>query len=243
MRMKTFDWLGREFVAVSCEGASDNSVDTGILDYIDAVAGSPSYRPADEGMDDILHRIEEAINILDFSLDDTVRTRLWARDRESRNLGSQIRSKRMVEGARSSSSSYIAPAHLDSDASVALDFLAMRNSGAKKLVEYDPPIVPLRYLDLEGLVFLSGVTSTTGNLAEQVTEVCGLIGESLEHAGVSWEQAVLVSFFLHEAEDPAALKEAFGRAVAPRPACTEWSFVEGYSAHGKLIEIEVTAQR
>ncbi|MDE0034184.1 MAG: RidA family protein [Deltaproteobacteria bacterium] len=223
MRMKTFDWLGREFVAVSCEGS-------------DGV-------PADQGMDGILDRIEEGIGRMGLSLGDTVRTRLWARDRESRNLGSQARSRRMRDGARSSSSSYIAPGHLDSEATVALDFIAMRSGGAKRLVEYDPPIVPLRYLDLEGLVFLSGVTSTTGNLAEQVTEVCGFIGESLEHAGISWEQAVLVSFFLHEAEDPAGLKEAFERAVAPRQARTEWSFVDGYSAQGKLIEIEVTAQR
>ena len=223
MRMKSFDWLGREFVAVSCEGA----------------AGAP----ADQGMEGILDRIEAAIGRLGLSLDDTVRTRLWARDRESRNLGSQARSRRMRGSARSSSSSYIAPGHLDSDAAVALDFLAMRSGRGKKLVEYDPPIVPLRYLDLEGLVFLSGVTSTSGNLAEQVTEVCGLIGESLAHAGVSWEQAVLVSFFLQEAEDSAALMAAFEGAVASRPARTECSLVEGYSAQGKLIEIEVTAQR
>ena len=56
----------------------------------------------------------------------------------------------MHGSARSSSSSYIAPGHLDSGANVSLDFLAMRSGGAKKLVEYDPPIVPLRYLDLGG---------------------------------------------------------------------------------------------
>ena len=223
MRMKSFDWLGREFVAVSCEGA----------------AGAP----ADQGMDGILDRIEAAIGGLGLSLEDTVRTRLWARDRESRNLGSKARSARMRDTARSSSSSYIAPGHLDSDAAVALDFVAMRSGGGKKLVEYDPPIVPLRYLDLEGLVFLSGVTSTSGNLAEQTAEICGLIGESLEHAGVSWEQAVLVSFFLHQDEDPAALRDAFGQAVKSCPAATECSFVEGYSALGKLLEIEVTARR
>ena len=223
MRMKTFDWLGREFVAVSCEGA-------------DGV-------PADTAMDGILDRIDESIGRFGLSLDDTVRTRLWARDRESRNLGSQARSRRMQGGARSSSSSYIAPGHLDSDATVALDFIAMRSGGAKRLVEYDPPIVPLRYLDLEGLVFLSGVTSTSGDLAEQVTEVCGFIGDSLEHAGISWEQAVLVSFFLQQEEDAAALKAAFEGAVTSCPARTECSFVEGYSAQGKLIEIEVTARR
>ena len=194
-------------------------------------------------MDGILDRIAEGIGRLGFSLDDTVRTRLWARDRESRNLGSQARSRRMSGRARSASSSYIAPAHIDSEGSVALDFLAMRSGGEKKLVEYEPPIVPLRYLGVESLVFLSGVTTTTGDLPAQVGEICGLIGGSLAHAGVSWEQVVLVSFFLHHAEDPGVLKAAFEQAVEPRPGRTECAFVEGYSAQGKLIEIEVTAQR
>ncbi len=223
MQMKLFDWLGRDFVALSCEG------DPGLA--------------GDAGVDGILARFEEGIGRLGFSLDDTVRTRLWGRDRESRNLGSQARSRRMRGKARSASSSYIAPEHIDSEASVALDFLAMRSGSEKTLVEYDPPIVPLRYLGLDSLVFLSGVTSTTGDLPAQVNEVCGLIGESLAHAGVSWEQVALVSFFLHQAEDPAVLKDAFQRAVEPRPGRTECAFVEGYSAQGKLIEIEVTARR
>ena len=223
MRMKFFEWLGRECVAVSCEGAA-------------GAAG-------DAGVDGILDRIAEGIGRLGLSLDDTVRTRLWARDRESRNLGSQTRSRRMSGKARSASSSYIAPARLDSDASVALDFLAMRSDGEKKLVEYDPSIVPLRYLDLEGRVFLSGVTTTTGDLAQQVSEICGLIGGSLEHAGTSWEQVVRVSFFLQHAEDAGALKQAFHEAAKVPGEYTECSFVEGYSALGKLIEIEVTAQR
>ena len=223
MRMKSFEWLGRECVAVSCEGAAGPA--------------------GDAGVDGILDRIAEGIGRLGLSLDDTVRTRLWARDRESRNLGSQARSRRMSGKARSASSSYIAPEHIDSDAGVALDFLAMRSDGEKKLVEYDPSIVPLRYLDLEGRVFLSGVTSTTGNLPQQVSEICGLIGGSLEHAGTSWEQVVRVSFFLHHEEDPAALKQAFHEAAKVPAEYTECSFVEGYSAVGKLIEIEVTAQR
>ena len=223
MRMKSFEWLGRECVAVSCEGAAGAS--------------------GDAGVDGILDRIAEGIGRLGLSLDDTVRTRLWARDRESRNLGSQARSRRMSGKARSASSSYIAPTHIDSEASVALDFLAMRPDGEKKLVEYDPLIVPLRYLDLEGRVFLSGVTTTTGDLPAQVSEICGLIGGSLEHVGTSWEQVVRVSFFLHHEEDPAALKQAFHEAAKVPAEYTECSFVEGYSAVGKLIEIEVTAQR
>ncbi len=223
MRMKTFEWLGRECVAVSCEGAAGATGDAGV-----------------EG---ILDRIVEGIGALGYSLDDTVRTRLWARDRESRNLGSRARARRMKGKARSASSSYIAPAHLDSNASVALDFIAMRSGAGKKLVEYDPPIVPLRYLDLEGRVFLSGVTSTTGDLRQQATEVCGLIGGSLEHAGASWAKVARVSCFLHRDEDPAALKRAVAEATRVSGENMECSFVDGYSAVGKLIEIEVTALR
>ena len=223
MRLKMFDWLGHDFVAVSCEGEA-------------GVAG-------DAGVEGILDRIEKRIATLGFSLDDTVRTRLWARDRDSRNLGSKARSGRMRDRARSASSSYIAPDHIDSGAGVALDFLAMRSGGEKNLMEYDPPIVPLRYLGLDSLVFLSGVTTITGDLPAQVSEICGLIGDSLAHAGVSWQQVVLVSSFLHQGENPAALKDAFQRAVEARPGRTECAFVEGYSAQGKLIEIEVTVQR
>ncbi len=221
MRVKSFEWLGRECVAVSCEGAA-------------GVAG-------DAGVDGILDRVAAAIGRLGFSLDNTVRTRLWARDRESRNLGSRARSRRMSGGARSASSSYIHPAHLDSDARVALDLLAMRSGAAKKRVEYDPPLVPLRYLDLEGRIFLSGVTATTGDLPQQTREICGLIGASLEHAGTSWEQVVKVSFFLHHEADMAALRRAFHAAAQVPAEYTACSFVEGYSAAGKLIEVEVTA--
>jgi hypothetical protein len=41
--------------------------------------------------------------------------------------------------------------------------------------------------DLEGRVFLSGVTTMTGNLSQQVGEICGLVGGSLEHPGTSWD--------------------------------------------------------
>ena len=52
-----------------------------------------------------------------------------------------------------------------------------------------------------------------------------------------------MSFFLHQEEDPAALKQAFHEAAKVPAEYIECSFVEGYSAVGKLIEIEVTAQR
>ena len=193
-----------------------------------------------EGMDGILDRIERVSAGLGFSLDDTVRTRLWARDRESRNLGSQARSRRMSGKARSASSSYIAAAHLDSGASVALDFLAMRSDGEKKLVEYDPPIVPLRYLDLEGRVFLSGVTSTTGDLAQQVSEILRSDRRGPWNTpGPHGRQVVRVVVLSASRGDPTALKAGVSAGREGARGSTE-VLVRGraYSAFGKLIEID-----
>lgn len=223
MQLKLFDWLGREFVAVSCEG------DAGLA--------------GDRGVEEVLERIRDGIGRLGYSLDDTVRTRLWGRDRESRDLGSRARAQIMQGKARSASASFIAPEHFDSEGRVALDFLAMRSRAAKKLQEYDPPIVPLRYLELDSLIFLSGVTSTLPTLQEQVGEIVQRIGESLEDAGVSWGKAVLISFFLHRSQALADLKRAFGECVKVDPRRSEYSFVDGYSAKDKLLEIEVTAMR
>lgn len=223
MQMKLFDWLGREFVALSCEG------DPGLA--------------GDEGLEEILNRIGDKIGRVGYSVDDTVRTRLWGKDREARDLGSQARARLMQGKARSASASFIAPEHFDSEGRVALDFLAMRSDSEKKLKEYDPPITPLRYLELDSMVFLSGVTSTLPTLPEQVREIFGRIGESLTDAKVSWQNVVLVSFFLHRAEKLEVLKESFRNAVKVDPRRAEYSFVDGYSAKGKLVEIEVTALR
>ena len=185
--MKTFDWLGREFVAVSCEGAA------GV--------------PADQGMDGILDRIEEGIGETGpvpgrHGADAPVGA--GPGEPQPGQPGPFTAHERAARARPAPATS--PPDTSTPSATVALDFIAMRSGGGKKLVEYDPPIVPLRYLDLEGLVFLSGVTSTSGDLAEQVSEVCGLIGESLEHAGAgsmpgvsedgSRRVARLVSFFL-----------------------------------------------
>ena len=223
MQMKLFDWLGREFVALSCEG------DPGLA--------------GDDGVAEILDRIGDKIRRVGYSLDDTVRTRLWGKDREGRDLGSQARARLMQGKARSASASFIAPEHFDSEGRVALDFLAMRSDPEKKLIEYDPLITPLRYLELDSMIFLSGVTATLSTLPEQVVDIFARLGESLTDAGVSWENVVLVSFFLHRGENLESLKAAVRDAVSIDPRRAEYAFVDGYSAKGKLVEIEVTALR
>ena len=121
MTKKIFSWLDKEFVALSAEGKS----------------GATATGQTRE----IFQRFDKELKTMGLSLDNTVRSRLWGRDRESRNLGSNERVRILSRKARSASSSYIAPDRFDSEASVALDLLAMRPSRAhteKILREYDP---------------------------------------------------------------------------------------------------------
>src|SRR5919106_2619882 len=140
MRKRIFTWLGKEFVELSGEA-------------------KPAANATTEAQE-LFARFDDELKSHGLSLDNTVRSRLWGRDRQSRDLGSVERVKILSGKARSASSSYIAPAHFDSAARVALDLIAMRPSRGgmqKRLVEYDPPIVPLRYLVYDSIAFLSGV--------------------------------------------------------------------------------------
>src|SRR5262249_58913022 len=106
-----------------------------------------------------------------FSLHPPARPRLWGRDRAARDGGSGERVRALSGKARSASSSYISPRHFDSAGAVAVDLWAMRSAAQKTVQEYDPPIVPPRYIVTGGLVFLSRVTWDTGTLDEQLDAI------------------------------------------------------------------------
>ncbi len=225
MRKKIYTWLGREFIALSGEGREG--------------------KPATEETVGLFRRIDEELRGHGLSLANTVRTRLWGKDREGRDLGSQERVKALSGKARSVSSSYISPVHFDSNAHVAMDLLAMRTAkpGIEKILkEYDPPITPLRYCIYDSIVFLSGVSAVLPNLSDQIADILPRISDSLRDAGTSWGKAVKVSFFLHRSQKIETLRDLFRKTVDTEIQRIECSFVDGYSAPGKLIEIEVTAQ-
>src|SRR5882724_3421809 len=127
MRKRIFTWLGKEFVELSGEAR-------------------PAVNATIEAQE-LFQGINRELQQHDLSLDNTVRSRLWGRDRQSRDFGSNDRVKTLSGKARSASSSYIAPGHFDSGAKVALDLIALRPSQAaeKRIVEYDPPIAPIRF--------------------------------------------------------------------------------------------------
>jgi len=224
MQKRIFSWLGKEFVELSGEAR-------------------PASTTTEEARD-LFQRFDQELRAHGLSLDNTVRSRLWGRDRQSRDEGSNERVKALSGKARSASSSYIAPGHFDSVSRVAVDLLAMkpsRQDAQKQLVEYDPPIVPLRYLVYDSVVILSGVTTVLPTLAEQLDNILPRIESSLKAAGSSWNKVARVSFFLHHSQQVETLKELFRRQVQAAIPQFEYSFVDGYSSEGKLCEVEVTA--
>ena len=225
MRRSVVSRLGREFVALGDEGRAGPTVTAETRE--------------------IFRRMEEDLQAFDLSLTNTVRTRLWAQDRASRDEGSTERVRVLSGPARSASSSYIAPDFFASDGRVAIELLALRpaQAGARKVAkEYDPPIVPIRYCTYDGLVFLSGVTAVLPTLGEQMADILPRITGSLADAGASWEKVDRVSFYLHRSQSVGELKRLFGQYVDAAVPQMEYSFVVGYSTEGKLIEIETTAR-
>jgi enamine deaminase RidA (YjgF/YER057c/UK114 family) len=223
MIKRIFNWLGREFVELSAEAerAKDATVEAR----------------------DLFARFERELGTLGLSLDHTVRSRLWGRDRKSRDEGSAERVRILSGRARSASSSFIAPERFDSGGQVALDLLAMRPTGTceKILKEYDPPIVPLRYLVYDSVVVLSGVTAVLPTLEDQMANILPRIAGSLKEAGASWDRVAKLSFYLHRSQKIEKLRGVFRKVVSAEIPQMEYAFVDGYSAEGKLIEIETTA--
>ncbi len=225
MRTIVYEWLGREFVALSAEGRAS-------LDIA-------------EQTHDIFKRCDQVLGGLGLSLANTVRTRLWGRDRESRDAGSQVRVSVLAGPARSASSSFIAPDYFESDAQVAVELWAMRPSQPrlqKRLVEYEPPIVPLRYLVYDGVVALSGVTSVLPTLDEQVSEILPRIQGSLADARLAWKDVARVSCLLHRSQPLGDFKSLLAQRLDVSPSLIEYGFADGYSTPGKLVEIEVTGK-
>jgi enamine deaminase RidA (YjgF/YER057c/UK114 family) len=224
VRKKIFNWLEREFIELSGEA-------------------QPAANATVEAQG-IFQRFDQELRNHGLSLDNTVRSRLWGRDRESRDLGSNERVKVLSGKARSASSSYIAPGHFDSAGKVAVDLIALRptQSGAqKRIVEYNPPIVPIRFLVYDMVVVLSGVTTVLPTLEAQLDNILPRIQGSLTDAGSSWDKVARVSFYLHRSQTIENLKQLFQRHVKVSIPQTEFCFVDGYSSEGKFCEVEVTA--
>ncbi len=226
MHESVLNWLGHEFIVLSGE--------------------APAAGDAGTQTRALFGHFSEALSRHGLSLADTVRSRLFSRDRATRDLGSSVRVEVLSGPARCATSSYIAPARLASGADIAMDLIALRPRPGleKKIRENDPPRTPCRYLTCGPLMILSGQTCTDPGLETQVAgDILPRIKGYLAEANSSWDQVAEANCYLHESQTPDAMRALFERVAGrlpPRFACHR---VAGYSAPGKLVEVEVTALR
>ena len=216
----------REFYALSCEGRPGGTVE--------------------QEMRDLYQRFDKELRGWGLSLQNTVRTRTWARDKETRNLAADERSRILTGKGKAASSSYISlEEHFNSNARVVLELIAMRSanpSSERKPLEYDPVKPYLRYLIYDSFVFLSGSVAFGPNLDHQLTEVLAEIDGSLANAGTSWDKVTHATYFLQRSQKAEALKDLLQKKQRLGVSQTEIGFVDDFAPDGIFIEVEVTAK-
>jgi len=227
MRRREFTWLGQRFVYLNLESEPGGS----LQQQSQSLFVRAGTELAQAGL-----RLDRHV----------VRTRVFGRTREARDVISAVRGETFTGQARAATSSYISPAHLTSG-DVALDLYAMAEptEGVPRKVTEMEPVQPfIRHLIWGPFVFHAGMTNEhVPSLVEQCAEILPRAGERLKENGCGWQNVVRVSFFLHRSQTADALFAA-ARAAAPVPLDhAEIEFVDGYSRPGKLVEIEVTAKR
>jgi len=228
MRKRVFNWQGQGFVYLGFEGQ----------------AGEPLEQQSKA----LFARAGHELRSFGLSLDqNVVRTRVFGRTREVRNAVSDVRAKTFIGMARAASSSFIAPAHFESGADVALDLFAMSPPGekaARRVIEHQPQQTFIRYLTWGPMVFLAGMTCEEHpTLKQQYEDILPRAGKLLQEAGCDWRNVVGISFFLHKDHDPDALLTGVAKTVPVPLDNAEVEFVDGFSRPGKLVEIEITARR
>jgi enamine deaminase RidA (YjgF/YER057c/UK114 family) len=228
MRKRIFNWQGQRFAYL----------------WLEAEGGQPLERQSEA----LFSRAAAELDALGLSIArNVVRTRLFGRTRQARDVLSAVRTKALIGQGRAAGSSYISSSHLRSAADVALDLFGMTppaGAAMRTVTEHEPMQNFIRHLVWGPMVFLAGMTCADfPTVPEQVADILPRAGALLQETGCGWSNVVRVSCFLHKDQDPDALLSAIGK-TAPVPLDdAEIEFVEGYSQPGKLIEVEITAKR
>lgn len=221
-------WLGFEFIEMRCE----------------AERGDNAPAQAKDVFDQCRRQLAE----LGLGLENAVRSRIWAADRPTWEVASNARFAALSGKAVAASSSYISPRHFFAkSAKVGLDLYAVRPRPGveKKVIDFNPKreTPPICYVTLGSLLVVSGMTVVLPTLEEQAEEILPRIGRYLGEAGSGWPQVAHVACHLHRSQSPDEMRRLFRKAVPTWPPRFEIVQVDGYSMDGKLVEIEVTAER
>ena len=227
MQVRLFNWLGREFVEIVGEGQAGLA--------------------ADLATEQLFRRFETELQSHGLSLEDTVRIRVWGRDKSERTLATAMRSKILTGQRKAASSSFISQQWFDSDAAAGLELLAMKpmNSGAERRpVEFEPPRNYLCYLRYDSVVYYSGYTSSADTLEDQVAEVLKTISGARAISGAltqDFKKTGRLSVFLHRSQKLTVVKELLVKESWIDLANVDFQLVDGFAGEKYLLEIEATA--
>jgi enamine deaminase RidA (YjgF/YER057c/UK114 family) len=224
METKLFSWLGREFVEICGE----------------ARAGAP----VESATAELFQNFANALTPLGLSLDNTVRIRVFGRDRQARTDATAARSKILSGSRRAASSSFISQEWFDSAGAGGLELLAMRpvsSSAQRHPVDFDPPRNYLRYLEFDSLLFFSGFTSEAATLERQVGEVLTTLDGAFAKAKTYWSKVVKLSLLLQRGANIDSVKRILAQANRLSVPAIEFTFVDGFAGEKYLVEIEATA--
>ena len=224
METKIFSWLGREFVELSGEARAGVAVDVATAE--------------------LFQKFADRLSPLGLSLDNTVRIRVFGRDKQGRTAATAARSMVLSGSRRAASSSFISQEWFDSTGSAGLELLAMRpltSSARRHPVDFDPPRNYLRYLDYDSLLFFSGFTSEAATLEHQVRELLTTLDEAFAQAKTDWSKVVKLSLLLQRGAKIDAVKRILAQANRLSVPEIEFSFVDGFAGEKYSLEIEATA--
>ena len=224
METKIISWLGREFVEICGEARAGVSVES--------------------ATGELFQNFANVLTPLGLSLDNTVRIRVFGRDRQARTDATAARSKILSGSRRAASSSFISQEWFDSAGSGGLELLAMRplNSAAlRNPVDFEPPRNYLRYLEFDSMLFFSGFTSEAATLERQVGEVLMTLDGAFAKANTDWSKVVKLSLLLRRGSNVESVKQTLAAADRLAVPEIEYTFVDGFAGEKYLVEIEATA--
>ena len=224
METKLFSWLGREFVEICGE----------------ARAGAP----VESATAELFQDCTDVLTPLGLSLDNTVRIRVFGRDRQARTDATAARSKILSGSRRAASSSFISQEWFDSAGSGGLELLAMQplsSSAQRHPVDFEPPRNYLCYLEFDSLLFFSGFTSEAATLERQVGEVLTTLDGAFAKANTDWSKVVKLSLLLQRGSNVDSVKQILAGADRLAVPEIEFTFVDGFAGEKYLVEIEATA--
>jgi enamine deaminase RidA (YjgF/YER057c/UK114 family) len=224
METKIFSWLGREFVEICGEARAGVSVEIGTAA--------------------LFQKFADTLSPLGLSLDNTVRIRVFGRDRQARTDATAARSMILNGSRRAASSSFISQEWFDSAGAGGLELFAMRplnSSAVRKPVDFEPPRNYLRYLDYDSVLFFSGFTAEAATLEQQVSEVLTTLDGAFAQAKTDWSKVVKLSLLLQRGANIDSVKRIIAQANRIIVPAIEFTFVDGFAGEKYLVEIEATA--